>query len=108
MLITTIPSIPNAKVKRTFAAIFIEEAAQGTLRVKGFADLRRLFSPPSDTTGMQLSEMRTQALKTLTVMAGKLEANAIVGLQITFVTTETGLFLVASGTPQEVEFDKAA
>ena len=106
MIITTTPAIPNGTVTQTHSAIFVEESAMSSVRARGFSgfDFRRIFSPPGESTERQISELRAQVIKTLTVAAEKVGANAIVGLQLSYVNTDIGLCLAGVGTPQTVEF----
>ena len=101
MILTTTPNIEGRTIMEYKGVVFGEVIA-GVNFVKDFgASIRNIIGGRSGSYESELIEARSQALKELEERAGKMGADAVVGIDIDYevLGTNNGMLMVsASGT----------
>lgn len=105
MLLTTTPTIEGQPI-RQYIGIVTSEAIIGANIVKDiFAGIRDIVGGRSGTYERVIEEARMNALKELEYKAGRMGANAVVGIDLDFETIGANgsmLMVVATGTAVKV------
>ena len=106
MIVTTTPTIEGKKVVE-YKGIVFGEVISGVNFIKDFAaGLTNFFGGRSGSYEGELIEAREAALKELEMRAGKLGANAVIGVDIDYEVLGQGgnmLMVTASGTAVVIE-----
>lgn len=101
MLLTTTPTIEGQPIQQ-YIGIVTSEAIIGANIVKDlFAGIRDIVGGRSGTYERVIEEARMNALKELEYKAGRMGANAVVGIDLDFETVGANgsmLMVVATGT----------
>jgi uncharacterized protein YbjQ (UPF0145 family) len=101
MLLTTTPTIEGKPIQQYFGIVTAEAIIGANIFKDIFAGIRDIVGGRSGTYERVIEEARQNALIELEQKAGRMGANAVVGVDLDFETVGSGgsmLMVVATGT----------